>query len=222
MGYRKRNYTYYLTTGLYIFKTFLTWKAYKRRVEQSVQLLYWHGPAIDIQVCVIVTRLEWVTSHAETSKLSPLLCLSHSSFMEGQHYIPLQWLLYSPYSSREFAIPGANAVKLIGFSSHANVAGWSIVGSTDFIFIANFLFPYRSTHLGNYSRLACDIQFVRSMGYYLIQIYIPSSRKQRLISFFPIFKNMTKTCFLPSPQWLSWSRGSLSGWIVMLLLPGSH
>lgn len=28
---------------------------------------------------------------------------------------------------------------------------------------------------GNYSRLACDIQFVRSMGYYLIQIYIPSS-----------------------------------------------
>ena len=30
-------------------------------------------------------------------------------------------------------------------------------------------------HEGNYSRLACDIQFVRSMGYYLIQIYIPSS-----------------------------------------------
>ncbi|XP_069686226.1 gamma-aminobutyric acid receptor subunit beta isoform X8 [Periplaneta americana] len=27
---------------------------------------------------------------------------------------------------------------------------------------------------GNYSRLACEIQFVRSMGYYLIQIYIPS------------------------------------------------
>lgn len=33
-----------------------------------------------------------------------------------------------------------------------------------------------STHslTGNYSRLACEIQFVRSMGYYLIQIYIPS------------------------------------------------
>ena len=29
--------------------------------------------------------------------------------------------------------------------------------------------------LGNYSRLACEIQFVRSMGYYLIQMYIPSS-----------------------------------------------
>lgn len=30
------------------------------------------------------------------------------------------------------------------------------------------------TFTGNYSRLACEIQFVRSMGYYLIQIYIPS------------------------------------------------
>ncbi len=28
---------------------------------------------------------------------------------------------------------------------------------------------------GNYSRLACEIQFIRSMGYYMIQIYIPSS-----------------------------------------------
>lgn len=27
---------------------------------------------------------------------------------------------------------------------------------------------------GNYSRLVCEIQFVRSMGYYLIQIYIPA------------------------------------------------
>merc|ERR1719449_442773 len=32
-----------------------------------------------------------------------------------------------------------------------------------------------SLSTGNYSRLACEIQFVRSMGYYLIQIYIPSS-----------------------------------------------
>ena len=28
---------------------------------------------------------------------------------------------------------------------------------------------------GNYSRLACEFQFVRSMGYYMIQIYIPAS-----------------------------------------------
>lgn len=27
---------------------------------------------------------------------------------------------------------------------------------------------------GNYSRLICEIQFIRSMGYYLIQIYIPA------------------------------------------------
>ncbi|XP_054276918.1 gamma-aminobutyric acid receptor subunit beta-like isoform X4 [Macrosteles quadrilineatus] len=32
-----------------------------------------------------------------------------------------------------------------------------------------------SLSTGNYSRLACEIQFVRSMGYYLIQIYFPSS-----------------------------------------------
>ena len=28
---------------------------------------------------------------------------------------------------------------------------------------------------GNYSRLALEIQFERSMGYYLIQMYVPSS-----------------------------------------------
>ncbi|CAF4918375.1 unnamed protein product [Pieris macdunnoughi] len=32
-----------------------------------------------------------------------------------------------------------------------------------------------SLRTGNYSRLACEIQFVRSLGYYLIQIYIPST-----------------------------------------------
>merc|ERR1719400_1661584 len=32
-----------------------------------------------------------------------------------------------------------------------------------------------SLSTGNYSRLACEFQFVRSMGYYLIQIYIPAS-----------------------------------------------
>lgn len=29
--------------------------------------------------------------------------------------------------------------------------------------------------LGNYSRLACELHFVRSLGYYIIHIYIPSS-----------------------------------------------
>lgn len=32
-----------------------------------------------------------------------------------------------------------------------------------------------SLSTGNYSRLICEIRFVRSMGYYLIQIYIPAS-----------------------------------------------
>ena len=32
-----------------------------------------------------------------------------------------------------------------------------------------------SLSTGNYSRLICEIQFARSMGYYLIQIYIPAS-----------------------------------------------
>lgn len=43
-----------------------------------------------------------------------------------------------------------------------------------FFFSLSFL-PNRRQKTGNYSRLACEIQFVRSMGYYLIQIYIPSS-----------------------------------------------
>ena len=37
------------------------------------------------------------------------------------------------------------------------------------------MYMYNICTSGNYSRLACEIQFVRSMGYYLIQIYIPSS-----------------------------------------------
>ncbi len=32
----------------------------------------------------------------------------------------------------------------------------------------------KNKNTGNYSRLACEIQFVRSLGFYLIQIYIPS------------------------------------------------
>lgn len=50
-----------------------------------------------------------------------------------------------------------------------------------------------SLSTGNYSRLACDIQFVRSMGYYLIQIYIPSSEwwffilLLRFLNFAPVF-----------------------------------
>lgn len=42
------------------------------------------------------------------------------------------------------------------------------------LFLFVFLLMIVIFFAGNYSRLACEIQFVRSMGYYLIQIYIPS------------------------------------------------
>ena len=43
------------------------------------------------------------------------------------------------------------------------------------VILTNGVKSYSHNFTGNYSRLACEIQFVRSMGYYLIQIYIPSS-----------------------------------------------
>jgi glycine receptor alpha-3 len=60
--------------------------------------------------------------------------------------------------------------------------GMSSVGVSNEVSLPQFkVMGYRqraneiSLSTGNYSRLACDILFVRSMGYYLIQIYIPSS-----------------------------------------------
>lgn len=61
-------------------------------------------------------------------------------------------------------------------------AGPGSVGMANDVSLPQFkVYGYRqktyeiSLSTGNYSRLACEIQFVRSMGYYLIQIYIPSS-----------------------------------------------
>ncbi|ODN04742.1 Gamma-aminobutyric acid receptor subunit beta [Orchesella cincta] len=61
-------------------------------------------------------------------------------------------------------------------------AGAGSVGMAHDVSLPQFkVYGYRqkayeiSLTTGNYSRLACEIQFVRSMGYYLIQIYIPSS-----------------------------------------------
>ena len=48
-------------------------------------------------------------------------------------------------------------------------------GSFQIPFVSLFIHVKFNERKGNYSRLACDIQFVRSMGFYLIQIYIPSS-----------------------------------------------
>ncbi|RWS20594.1 gamma-aminobutyric acid receptor subunit beta-like protein, partial [Leptotrombidium deliense] len=37
------------------------------------------------------------------------------------------------------------------------------------------MLKFHLIYIGNYSRLICEIQFVRSLGFYLIQIYIPAS-----------------------------------------------
>lgn len=48
----------------------------------------------------------------------------------------------------------------------------AVLETTSPVFLSNN--SNQNHDAGNYSRLACEIQFVRSMGYYLIQIYIPS------------------------------------------------
>ena len=55
--------------------------------------------------------------------------------------------------------------------SHWN---WSLKVKFEEKYEKCYWLPYHPV-TGNYSRLACEFQFVRSMGYYLIQIYIPSS-----------------------------------------------
>ena len=59
-----------------------------------------------------------------------------------------------------------------------------------------------SLSTGNYSRLACEIQFVRSMGYYLIQIYIPS-RYSLLFTFSSLYL-VIKALILISYEYLTY------------------
>ena len=58
-----------------------------------------------------------------------------------------------------------------------------------------------SLSTGNYSRLACEIQFVRSMGYYLIQIYIPS--RYNLLFPFSSFYFVIKALILISYEYFT-------------------
>ncbi|KAJ9595330.1 hypothetical protein L9F63_027285, partial [Diploptera punctata] len=71
------------------------------------------------------------------------------------------------YTMRDIRYKWHDGIKSVGISSEVQLPQFRVLGHRQ-----------RATEInlstGNYSRLACEIQFVRSMGYYLIQIYIPS------------------------------------------------
>ncbi|XP_069686232.1 gamma-aminobutyric acid receptor subunit beta isoform X13 [Periplaneta americana] len=71
------------------------------------------------------------------------------------------------YTMRDIRYKWHDGTKSVGISSEVQLPQFRVLGHRQ-----------RATEInlstGNYSRLACEIQFVRSMGYYLIQIYIPS------------------------------------------------
>ncbi|XP_055701412.1 gamma-aminobutyric acid receptor subunit beta isoform X4 [Phlebotomus papatasi] len=79
-------------------------------------------------------------------------------------HIEIESFGYTMRDIRYFWRDGLNSV---GMSSEVELPQFRVLGHRQ-----------RATEInlttGNYSRLACEIQFVRSMGYYLIQIYIPS------------------------------------------------
>ncbi|XP_054274839.1 gamma-aminobutyric acid receptor subunit beta-like isoform X5 [Macrosteles quadrilineatus] len=71
------------------------------------------------------------------------------------------------YTMRDIRYKWNSGFKSVGISNEVQLPQFRVLGHRQ-----------RQTEInlstGNYSRLACEIQFVRSMGYYLIQIYIPS------------------------------------------------
>ncbi|XP_034938829.1 gamma-aminobutyric acid receptor subunit beta isoform X6 [Chelonus insularis] len=71
------------------------------------------------------------------------------------------------YTMRDIRYKWNAGYQSVGISSEVELPQFRVLGHRQ---------RQRTIHLstGNYSRLACEIQFVRSMGYYLIQIYIPS------------------------------------------------
>jgi hypothetical protein len=80
-------------------------------------------------------------------------------------YIEIESFGYTMTDIRYKWNDGLNSVQI---SSDVSLPQFKVLGHRQKIIEAEL-----ST--GNYSRLSCEIQFVRSMGYYLIQIYIPSS-----------------------------------------------
>ncbi|KAI4499667.1 hypothetical protein M0802_005237 [Mischocyttarus mexicanus] len=83
---------------------------------------------------------------------------------QGQKIVPLSTVGYTMRDIRYKWNEGANSV---GVSNEVSLPQFKVLGHRQRAMEI-------SLTTGNYSRLACEIQFVRSMGYYLIQIYIPS------------------------------------------------
>ncbi|CAG2106065.1 unnamed protein product, partial [Medioppia subpectinata] len=66
----------------------------------------------------------------------------------------------------------------IGMAPGLELPQFKVVGhkqSTKLEVLSTVKLKVANKSTSNYSRLVCEIQFVRSMGYYLIQIYIPAS-----------------------------------------------
>lgn len=71
------------------------------------------------------------------------------------------------YTMRDIRYKWGDGEKSIGMSTDVELPQFKVLGHRQ---------DQKEEHLttGNYSRLVCEIRFVRSMGYYLIQIYIPA------------------------------------------------
>ena len=110
------------------------------------------------------------------------------------HYIILSLLLFLlltvGYTMTDIRYKWNDGLNSVQISSDVSLPQFKVLGhrqkiieaelSTGKLFFPSFpLNQFRVQKCwnfsGNYSRLSCEIQFVRSMGYYLIQIYIPSS-----------------------------------------------
>ncbi|CAG4955593.1 unnamed protein product [Colias eurytheme] len=71
------------------------------------------------------------------------------------------------YTMRDIRYHWKDGLASVGMSNEVQLPQFRVLGHRQRATVVTLT-------TGNYSRLACEIQFVRSMGYYLIQIYIPS------------------------------------------------
>lgn len=72
------------------------------------------------------------------------------------------------YTMRDIRYKWKDGPNSIGISKEVELPQFKVLGHVQKV-------SEVSLSTGNYSRLICEIRFVRSMGYYLIQIYIPAS-----------------------------------------------